>query len=371
MNDGWEVRPLGEVLSLNYGKPLSPADRSPQGEFPAYGANGVKARTDKHLVDQVSIIVGRKGSAGEVLLSEERFWPLDVTYYADFDRSRHNVVFLFYLLSSLNLPALAKGVKPGLNRNDVYAIEIPVPPLAEQERIVRILDETLGLLKAVEVRLEETRIACMGVAPALWDEQMFRGEGYAKAKLADVTQIKSGFTLPKSLEKPSGEIPYVKVADMNLTANREGIITSSRFVNMSEVNPAGLVPSGATVFPKRGGAILTNKKRIVRTPIWLDLNMMALIPGPRLQPNYLFLFMLNLDLRKINNGSSIPQINNYSIGPQPIEFPTDMNTQHALTERIMNVRAECAALDTGLVRKLSAVTELRASVLHQAFAGEL
>lgn len=358
-------------MSLNYGKPLDPVDRDPQGQFPAYGANGVKARTDKYLVDQVSIIVGRKGSAGEVLLSEERFWPLDVTYYADFDRSRHNVVFLYYLMSSLNLPALAKGVKPGINRNDVYAIEVPVPPLAEQERIVQMLDEALRLLQAVEDRLEETRIACLGIAPALWGEQMLSGKGYTKASLADVTQIKSGFTLPKTLEKSSGEIPYVKVADMNLTANREGIFTSSRFVNMSDVNPSGLIPPGATVFPKRGGAILTNKKRIVRTPIWLDLNMMALIPGPRVQPEYLFLHMLNLDLRKINNGSSIPQINNYSIGPQPIEFPPDLSIQHAVTERIMTVRAECAELGATLARRSSAVAELRASFLRHAFTGRL
>ena len=39
------------------------------------------------------------------------------------------------------MPALAKGVKPGINRNEVYSIPVSVPELQEQRRIVAILDE--------------------------------------------------------------------------------------------------------------------------------------------------------------------------------------------------------------------------------------
>jgi len=49
-------------------------------------------------------------------------------------------MFLFFVLQTLDLPSLAKGVKPGINRNDVYALEVSLPPLDEQKRIVALLD---------------------------------------------------------------------------------------------------------------------------------------------------------------------------------------------------------------------------------------
>jgi len=67
---GWATLSLGEIIQLQYGKPLDPADRSPTGLYPAYGANGEKNRTDKFYSDRPSIIVGRKGSAGEINLTE-------------------------------------------------------------------------------------------------------------------------------------------------------------------------------------------------------------------------------------------------------------------------------------------------------------
>ena len=76
----WQEKSLRDVLRLEYGKPLDSADRKADGLYPVYGANGVKDRTDKFYFDRPSIIVGRKGSAGEVNLAHEKFWPLDVSY---------------------------------------------------------------------------------------------------------------------------------------------------------------------------------------------------------------------------------------------------------------------------------------------------
>src|SRR6266498_3986812 len=140
----WKEKSVGDVLQLAYGKPLDEVDRKPNGRYPVYGANGEKDRSDKYYFNKSSIIVGRKGSAGEINLTEERFWPLDVTYFVTFDERQHDLRFLFYLLTTLNLPSLAKGVKPGINRNEVYSQVIKVPPLTEQQRIVGLLDETFA-----------------------------------------------------------------------------------------------------------------------------------------------------------------------------------------------------------------------------------
>jgi type I restriction enzyme S subunit len=57
----------------------------------------------------------------------------------------------------MDLPSLAKGVKPGINRNDVYVLQSPVPPLGEQKRIVAQLDlmraKTSEMVAAYDAKL--------------------------------------------------------------------------------------------------------------------------------------------------------------------------------------------------------------------------
>lgn len=129
------IKPLGEVLKLEYGKPLPKSKRNSEGKYPVYGANGEKARTNEFYFDKPSIIIGRKGSAGELNLTENKFWPLDVTYFVTFDDKKHDLMFIYYLLKSMDLHKLARGIKPGINRNDIYALRAKIPPL-EQQRII-------------------------------------------------------------------------------------------------------------------------------------------------------------------------------------------------------------------------------------------
>ena len=55
----------------------------------------------------------------------------------------------------------------------------------------------------------------------------------------------------------------IKVSDMNLKENSIEVKTSSRFLNLKDIRKNSIIESGATIFPKRGGAIATNKKRII------------------------------------------------------------------------------------------------------------
>jgi type I restriction enzyme S subunit len=155
MNKSWEVRKLGEVIKLEYGKPLPDDKRNPSGAYPVYGANGEKGRTNEFYHNKETIILGRKGSAGELNLTEEKFWPLDVTYFVTFDEKKYDLVFLYHLLSLLELPKLAKGVKPGINRNEVYSIIVQIPPLPEQQRIVTILDEAFASIAKTKAKAEQ------------------------------------------------------------------------------------------------------------------------------------------------------------------------------------------------------------------------
>ncbi|QWD02773.1 hypothetical protein G6723_03150 [Polynucleobacter paneuropaeus] len=127
---------LSNFIKLEYGKGLEDSDRELNGIYGAYGANGIKSKTNKFLYDKPSIVVGRKGSAGELTLVEEKFWALDVTYYVTHDIKKTDLTFLYYALKMLNIPSLAKGIKPGINRNDVYDLTVAVPILSEQKSLV-------------------------------------------------------------------------------------------------------------------------------------------------------------------------------------------------------------------------------------------
>ncbi|PIZ65774.1 hypothetical protein COY15_02380 [Candidatus Roizmanbacteria bacterium CG_4_10_14_0_2_um_filter_39_12] len=96
----WLTVKLGEVIKLEYGKPLPKSARRADGKYPVYGANGIKSWSNSFYYDQATIIVGRKGSAGEINLTEEKFWPLDVTYFVKFDDTKYNLKYLYNLLES-------------------------------------------------------------------------------------------------------------------------------------------------------------------------------------------------------------------------------------------------------------------------------
>ncbi|MFW9890342.1 MAG: restriction endonuclease subunit S, partial [Candidatus Thorarchaeota archaeon] len=137
--DSWDWSTLGEYITLNYGKGLTKKNRI-DGPIPVYGSNGIIGYHSEYLVKDRSIIVGRKGSVGEVHRTSGSFWPIDTTYYATLSQAL-DFNFAYYLLLYLRLESLDKSTAiPGLNRNDVYALSIPLPPIEEQQCISKILE---------------------------------------------------------------------------------------------------------------------------------------------------------------------------------------------------------------------------------------
>ena len=140
-------------------------------------------------------------------------------------------------------------------------------------------------------------------------------EDWEQRKLGEFVKIISG-DAPSTFI--SGSCIYVKVDDLNYSDRIQ--LSSSNLVN---INPkAHLVNKGATIFPKRGAAIMTNKVRIMGKDGYLDTNMMALIPE-EIDKNFLFTFIQKTGLYKIADTSTIPQINNKHIEPYMIQVPND------------------------------------------------
>jgi type I restriction enzyme, S subunit len=130
--EGWEVKKLGEVIELAYGKGLKKNDRA-SGSIPVYGSSGVIGYHDKHLVNGPGIIVGRKGNVGSVFWSDQDYCPIDTTYFV---RSNLSLQYIFYNLQHQNFLNTDAAV-PGLSRNQAYSLLIIVP----QEHLITKFEE--------------------------------------------------------------------------------------------------------------------------------------------------------------------------------------------------------------------------------------
>ena len=260
-----------------------------------------------------------------------------------------------------------------VNQQDIVKVKISYPKsLTEQKRLVTLLDEAFESIATAKANAQQN----LKNARALFESHLNevftkRGEGWETKTLGEICILKSGTTVNANLEKTSGDLPYLKVADMNYAGNEIEIVSSSRFLNKSDIGRNAIIPSGTTIFPKRGGAILTNKKRLTTVPICADLNIMGVIPSDALLSKYLYFYFINVDMRQLGSGSSIPQINNYDIEPLTISFPESKSQQEKIICELENLSEETQRLEALYSRKIAALDELKKALLHRAFSGEL
>lgn len=134
----WRHEHLGALIEAKYGKGL-PQSKRKGGEVPVYGSNGIVGWHDNAVTSGPTIIIGRKGSSGEVNFSEVPCWPIDTTYYIDAP-GPFRIEFLDLMLRSLRLTQLDRSTAiPGLNRDQLYDIEVPVPPEEDQAAVVSLI----------------------------------------------------------------------------------------------------------------------------------------------------------------------------------------------------------------------------------------
>jgi type I restriction enzyme S subunit len=118
--EGWEVKPIGELLELAYGKALKAENRR-DGEVPVYGSSGQVGWHDERLAEGPGIVVGRKGNPGSVTWAPTDFFVIDTAFYVVPKGACHSLGFIFHALRGHDLASLgAASAVPGLNRNLAY-----------------------------------------------------------------------------------------------------------------------------------------------------------------------------------------------------------------------------------------------------------
>ncbi len=165
----WTECSLGEFAPLSYGKTL-PKTMRKAGGVPVYGSNGKIGTHAEAYVNEPGIIIGRKGSVGEVHFSKTPFWPIDTTFFVTDDTTR-DLRYTYYLLLWLDLRKMnSDSAVPGLNRDAAHARTFSLPPIDEQIEIGKILgsfDDKIDSNHRVAELIEDTARLLLNAAGLL------------------------------------------------------------------------------------------------------------------------------------------------------------------------------------------------------------
>ncbi len=349
MKTSWQTMKLEEILKLEYGKPLSDYRRKIGGKYLVYGANGEKDKTDDYYYDKPSIIVGRKGSAGELVVTKDKFWPLDVTYFVTFDDNKYNLKFLYYLLSKLDLPSYAKGVKPGINRNEIYSIEVKVPDLSEQKRIVKILDKTFEKLQKVKENTEKNLQNSKDIFESYLNE--LDGDKKSLGSLVDINTGK----LNANAMKENGKYPF-------FTCAKEIFAIDTYAFDCEAILLAGNNAVGDFNVKHYKGKFNAYQRTYVIT-VNKDNKVLY---------RYLYYQLLKSlnEFKKKSVGAGTKFLKIGMIQDLQIILPS-LEDQKSIVKKLDNLSEKTQKLESLYKQKLDSIEELKKSILQKAFSGEL
>lgn len=398
--DGWEWKKLSDIVQIGCKKGFSPtitdgkvpfigmSNIDEQGgrntvfeleDFTKVSKGKVKFQKDAVLVGKITpctqnnkVTIAPKDIDGGYATTEvyalhalEHLLPLYLNYFI-----RSNSINE-YLVSTM-IGATGRQRVPS---EAIKNLDIPLPPLPEQQRIVSKLDLLFEKIdKSIALHQKNMDEANAFMESVLNDVFGELEEKYGLTILSTVVKINSGIALPsifKDKEITDGEYEFFKVAQMN---NDKKVMKNAdlnfTFLQSKEYK-IKLFPKGSILIPKRGGAILTNKKRILERDASYDSNVMGLKANNKiLSDEFLFLFLNSIDLADYIDTTTIPQINNkhidmmnISIPPLPIQqkVVTYLDEISQKTEKIKQLQKE----------KMASLGALKASILDSAFRGEL
>jgi len=187
-------------------------------------------------------------------------------------------------------------------------------------------------------------------------------------RMGQVVILKSGNAYSFRETDDTDAVPYIKVGDMNIDGNREDAKQSSTYFEYDEAMESQFIPRKSIIFPKRGGAIATNKRcKVLSKSILVDSNTMAMCPSELLIFDFVFIWFSQIDLAKFGNNSVLPQVNNKDILPLMLPLPP-LAEQAAIVERVEALMATCRALEAEIEHARTHAAHLLQAVLKEAFA---
>ncbi len=218
---------LKEIITVHYGEPLRQEERKQKGSFAVYGSNGCIGNHDECVVSCPTIIIGRKGSVGEIIYAPNGGWPIDTTFYVEILKQNEvDLKYLYYALKKANLGSKKITTSiPGLNRDEIYRTLIYLPPLPEQRRIATILDKADAIRRKRTETIKLLDQFLRSVFLEMFGDPNTNPKGWQKHKLDQIGTLDRGKSKHRPRNAPEllgGVYPLVQTGDV---ANCGGYIT--------------------------------------------------------------------------------------------------------------------------------------------------
>jgi type I restriction enzyme S subunit len=374
--EGWRWVRLGEVAIVCYGK----ANPRKRGNIPVIGSGGIYDFTESALVSHPTVIVGRKGSAGEITLMNEPCWPSDTTFYLSWKGELSPVWIFYWLTLRKPSPQGTTATLPSLRREDLERHIIPLPPLAEQRRIVARIEELMGRVREARRLRQEAQKD----AERLWQSVLAQTfprpgsdlpEGWRWVRLGEVCTINP--RRPRLQREPGIPTTFVP---MSAVDDESGTIVAA------EERPFEQVKSGYTyfeendvLFAKITPCMENGKAAIARGLLggigFGSTEFHVLRPHASVVPEWIWLFVrqerFREDAKKSFRGGvgqqRVPQefLEQYLIPLPPLE------EQRRIVAHLQAVQEKINALKEAQAATEAELKRLEQAILEKAFRGEL
>ena len=383
MKTNWQTKKLGKVCDVldNKRKPITKRNRT-TGEYPYYGATGILDYVGDYIFDEKLVLIGEDGAKWEsgehtAFIAEGKYW---VNNHAHVIRPHRDIIldnWIIYLFYFNDLTKHTTGLTvPKLNQANLRNIKIPLPPLSEQHRIVKILD---GVFADV-AKAKESAEKNFQNAKELFESYLNNifanpGKNWEEEKLGKVCGFVRGpfgGSLKKSIFKKEGYVVYEQQhAIYNQFTKVRYFVDEKKFNEMKrfELNPGDLIMSCSGTMGKIAIAPDNIKKGIINQAL------LKLSPSKNLLNIFLKYWMESSvfqdDLNKYTKGAAIKNVVSVKILKEIKLFVPKIQQQKSIVAKLDAVSAETKKLEVIYQQKLADLEELKKSVLKKAFCGGL
>lgn len=349
------------------------------GAYPVFGANGIIGRYNQYNHEDPQLLITCRGATcGSVNVSEPFSWITGNAMVVRPQSAEIDLRFLEYLFrGGIDISkAITGAAQPQITRTNLSPLQIsyPTSPI-EQQRIVAILDEAFAGIATARAAAEQNRQN----ARALFESHLQsiftqRGDGWVEKRLDEICQFSSGGTPSKSnVDFWRGDIPWISGRDMKSTRLFDSLLHISESAVADSATR--MAPAGTLLVLVRGMG-LAHGAQIgeLMVPCAFNQDIRAIHPALGLVSRFL-LFALR---DRINASDTV--LSNAAHGTLKIDsqelhrvmIPVPSNEQQEkIVSIIDSLTEETQRLESLYQRKLAALDELKKSLLHQAFSGQL
>jgi len=282
--------------------------------------------------------------------------------------------YYYYFLESryVHIRNMANtGGQENLSAGIVKSIQVPVPPLPEQKKIAQILSTWDQAITATERLFENSQQRKKGLMQQLLTGKKqlpgFDGE-WKEGRLSDLCGFRGGSAFKEIHQGvQSGELPFIKVSDMNLAGNEVYIQNANNWVSCGDAKAmrAKAFPKESIVFAKVGAALLLNRRRILVRETIVDNNMMAALPNIETSSEYLYQVLLMIDFAKFVQDGAVPSINQSDISSFKIKHP-ELEEQKVIARILHTADQETARLQ----KLLGFIRQEKKALMQQLLTGK-